>query len=100
MPMSRESRGLCGVCKNDPTCVFPKDRTRPLLQCEQFEAFTITPVMAVRQDQPPVGDTWFGSRAEERGPSDYLGLCSNCKVRRTCIYPQPEGGIWRCEMYQ
>ncbi|HTS66225.1 MAG TPA: hypothetical protein VMS37_25420 [Verrucomicrobiae bacterium] len=29
----------------------------------------------------------------------FLGLCSNCDNRETCVYPKPEGGVWRCEEY-
>ncbi len=96
----KEYGGLCVSCRNDPTCIFPREAGRPILQCDLFEGFPVAPVMSMRQNLPPMNDTWIGSNAEDRGPSKYLGLCSNCKVRRTCIYPKPEGGVWRCEMYE
>lgn len=30
----------------------------------------------------------------------YKGLCKNCKKRKTCTLPKPEGGVWRCEEYE
>jgi hypothetical protein len=29
-------RGLCLVCENDPTCVYPRVPERPVLRCEEF----------------------------------------------------------------
>ena len=29
----------------------------------------------------------------------HLGLCPSCENRDRCIYPRPEGGVWRCEEY-
>ena len=28
------------------------------------------------------------------------GICKNCANLESCLYPRPEGGIWRCEEYE
>lgn len=94
-----EYRGLCSTCKNAPTCIFPRDPERPVLQCEEFD-YAIAPVITAGKDFSPANDSWVRSSAEEKGFSKYMGLCSNCENRRTCIYPKPEDGVWRCEQYQ
>ena len=43
-PEVKEYRGLCSACKNAPTCTYPRDSDRPVLQCEEFEEWPIPPV--------------------------------------------------------
>jgi hypothetical protein len=32
-------------------------------------------------------------------PRLFRGLCINCDVRHTCMFPRPEEGVWHCEEY-
>ena len=83
--------GLCLTCKFDPDCIYEARSDRTILQCEQFEmGFRQSPALA-----PPI----LSAVPRARESSAYPGLCSNCENRETCIYPKPEGGIWRCEEY-
>jgi hypothetical protein len=83
--------GLCLTCKFDPDCIYEARSDRAILQCEQFE-------MGFRQSPAPALPIRSAApRATES--SAYPGLCSNCENRETCIYPKPEGGVWRCEEY-
>jgi len=85
--------GVCAACKYNPECIYEAASSGVILQCEQFElAF---PVEAARptSTQP---HAMAGRVADENG---YAGLCANCDNRATCIYPRPEGGVWRCEEY-
>ena len=44
------------------------------------------------------GKNNFQVRGEDS--EKYKGLCKNCKKRKTCKLPKPEGGVWRCEEYE
>jgi hypothetical protein len=40
----------------------------------------------------------FMRKREE--PVKREGLCCNCEVRETCIYPNTKRAVWFCEEYQ
>ena len=86
---------LCSTCKHASTCTFPKDPRRPSFYCEEFEIETAPPVLKAQEhtQQPPA------SQAAREVPG-LIGLCSDCRNRRTCVFPHPEGGVWHCEEYQ
>ena len=83
--------GLCLTCKFDPDCIYEARSDRAILQCEQFE-------MGFQQSPAPAAPI-LSAAPRARESSAYPGLCSNCENRETCIYPKPEGGVWRCEEY-
>jgi hypothetical protein len=37
-----DDRSICVVCKNDPTCIYPRAPGRPVLQCEEFAGDGVT----------------------------------------------------------
>ena len=80
--------GVCPACKFDPACIYEASSEHVILQCEQFE-------MGFAESPVPAGNT--AVRATQS--SAYAGLCANCDNREACIYPKPEGGVWRCEEY-
>ena len=89
MPNARARLGLCLACKHDPGCIWENASESAILQCEQFE-------------MSPPAEVHRGTRAVPRikvVSNGYAGLCANCENRETCIYPKPEGGVWRCEEY-
>jgi hypothetical protein len=83
--------GLCLACKFDPDCIYEGRSDDAILQCEQFE-------MGFRQFPAPAGPI-SSALPRARKPNAYPGLCANCENREICIYPKPEGGVWRCEEY-
>lgn len=89
-----EYSGICAICKYAPTCIYPKDPERPVLLCEVFEAYT---PRTIRRNGSL---TTVAQIAEKNDSLQYVGLCANCEKRETCIYPKPEGGVWRCEEYE
>jgi hypothetical protein len=91
MSKSSVAGGLCLTCRFDPDCIYEARSDRDILQCEQFE-------MGFRQS-PAAAPEIRSAAPRPRESSAYLGLCSNCDNRETCIYPKPEGGVWRCEEY-
>ncbi|OGD74734.1 MAG: hypothetical protein A2Y64_08845 [Candidatus Coatesbacteria bacterium RBG_13_66_14] len=49
--------GLCGTCKREPTCTFPRRSGRPLLECDEFEGFERRDVIAERLTKVLLGNT-------------------------------------------
>ena len=92
-----EYRSLCSSCKNDPDCTFKKNRPKPSLYCEEFEVATYPSVKTIRKDESPETTS---VNAEDEDSGKFIGLCSNCNTRKTCITSMPKGGIWHCEEYQ
>mgnify|MGYP001566844193 CR=1 FL=1 len=100
MSKIRAQRGLCSTCRNDPTCTYPRDAGRPVLQCQEFEGYVMTPPRTTGRDISPSTNLWVRSAAEEKYTGKYMGLCRSCENRGTCTFPKPEGGVWHCEEYR
>ena len=95
-----QQKGLCSACRNAPTCTFPRDSNRPILQCEEFEGDT-----ASQKTLSITGASirWQEEEREGRNRAnevEYKGLCRNCELRDTCTYPKPDCGVWFCEEYE
>ena len=82
-------RGLCTLCINAPTCTFPRDPSRPIRSCEEFEEHP-----SPRAPQAAGEISFSASSADE---PELKGLCRHCAIRLTCTFPKPEGGIWHCD---
>ena len=83
---------VCLACRYGSDCIWEAVARSPILQCEEFE---------LASAEPHAGPTPAVRSAAAASDGDELaGLCSNCDVRETCIYPKPEGGVWRCEEYR
>jgi hypothetical protein len=91
---ARIQRGLCVTCKNAPTCVFPRDPQRLLLECEEFDGLTMEPQKTAG---PESGWTVLG---KDQLLDKRLGLCANCEERGTCVFPKPERAVLQCEEYR
>ena len=91
--------GLCSTCVGAETCTYPRDLSRPVLQCEEFEGIEAGP----RRNHDVAISVPVHARVSTRVEADtagpIMGLCSNCECRETCVYPKREGGVWRCEEY-
>jgi len=92
-----EYRSLCSNCRNATDCTFQKDRSRPSLYCEEFEVDVCPSVKTTGKENSP---ETISVDAEDDDSGKFIGLCSNCDIRRTCAFPKPEGGVWHCEEYQ
>ena len=93
-----EYRGLCSTCEKAPTCTFPRDPRRSVLQCDEFEGYATAPKRVISGG--PLPKTRLKLSPEEEELGKYRGLCKNCEKRKTCTYPKPEWGVWRCEEYE
>ena len=90
-------RGLCFTCKNALGCTFPKDTQRSVLNCEEFEA-DARPLAKTTGEVKSSATALVDCEDEDSGK--FIGLCSNCDNRRSCVFPKPEGGVWHCEEYR
>jgi hypothetical protein len=88
---------LCSSCINDRYCIYPRDPGRPIMACEEFEGYVMPPPEADHPSTPVSEREMVG---EEENSREFKGLCVSCENRKTCIYPKPEGGVWRCEECQ
>lgn len=96
-PAAREfqgNQGLCWDCVAAGTCTFPRDPSRPVWSCEEFEGGEFTPsrpaVPGGQTSHPP-------SMADTAEAKELKGLCRECARRLDCRYPKPPGGVWHCE---
>ena len=92
MPNTKTATGVCAVCKYDPECIYEASSRSAILQCEQFE-------MKLPEQAPPQPAQARGVPGHATDTNGYAGLCPSCNKRKTCTYPRPEGGVWRCEEY-
>lgn len=88
--------GLCGGCDNAETCHFRKARGPASSYCHEFTAGGAPSADAAAKAPPPAGATLVGDASSAK----WIGLCSNCTHRDTCLFPKHEGGIWHCEEYE
>ena len=92
--------GLCALCSNRETCVFPRSQA-VLLNCDELDY----PDGETCLRTPRAKRKTIRAAAPERkadsasGPGDFLGLCSTCEIREKCVFPKPEGGVWHCEEF-
>jgi hypothetical protein len=82
-------RGLCTLCVQAPTCTFPRDPSRPIRSCDEFEEGASVRAQGVARAVAL-------SSASDDEP-ELKGLCRHCAIRLTCTFPKPEGGIWHCD---
>jgi hypothetical protein len=82
--------GLCHDCSKAATCTFPRDPSRPVWSCDEFDGANLAPT------HPPAPAV--RTVTEELSEATELrGLCRECANRFTCCYPKPLGGVWHCD---
>jgi len=91
----QRNEGLCRDCLAVDTCTFPRDPSRPVWSCEEFNG--AGPNSA--RFPVPIGKAPARSMGVEEMVSgtELKGLCRECTNRPTCQYPKPPGGVWHCE---
>jgi len=95
-----ESSGICLCCKTVSICTYTKDPRRPVLQCEDFEAYEPRRVVTMVKDILATNDPIPESYVEKKDSSKHEGLCGICEDHDTCTFTKPEGGVWHCEEYR
>lgn len=94
--------GLCSTCASFPNCTFCKDQIYPVMFCDEYREKETTVVPDSSEKKKAAGsknlsDASVGNSSSET--EKYNGLCVNCKLRGSCIFERPEGGVWHCEEY-
>jgi len=92
--------GLCVTCNNLAACIHREHRDLPVWQCEEFDDSDLTMESQTNDGNSPNIDEEESLSANYKNSTLFIGLCSNCKSRKSCTHPKPEGGIWRCEEYE
>ncbi len=96
----KDHKGLCATCKNNEHCTFPRDKSRPVSQCEEFEGLERGPVETLEKFVSSISR----SSGKEKPVNDYYGkykgLCKTCEIKDSCVFQKPEGGVWHCEEYE
>jgi hypothetical protein len=87
--------GLCRDCSKAATCTFPRDPSRPVWSCDEFEGSELSSTVSCR----PIAaaPTIMVQREGAAGGVELKGLCRECTNRFTCCYPRPLGGVWHCD---
>lgn len=58
------------------------------------------PFRSTSNSSSPKSNAKISSRVRSKNSDQYKGLCRNCKKRKGCTLPKPEGGVWHCEEYE
>ena len=66
--------------------------------CEEYETGD-SAAKAGRKISLP-GDDPLNLCSRGKGKHKVLGLCSDCVLRKECLFPKPESGVWHCEEYR
>lgn len=91
----QRKEGLCRDCVAVDTCTFPRDPSRPVWSCDEFDGTGPMPArFPVPDGKAPVPST--GVKGMVSG-TELKGLCRECTNRQTCQYPKPPEGVWHCE---
>lgn len=89
--------GLCANCDNYTSCIFLRDTKVEIHACEEYSCSHsstesknfVLPLHA--EQKTPFTNESISSRN--------MGLCINCENRKTCMYPNVDGGVWHCSDY-
>jgi hypothetical protein len=93
------SRGLCSACKHEEDCIYPRGNEQIVHECGQFELAPPIQRPQVSASRAELEKLWKASSGK-KPETKFQGLCSSCEDRDVCIYPKPDGGVWRCEEYR
>src|SRR3974377_1147908 len=87
--------GLCRTCSKAEGCTFPRDASRPVWSCDEFDGSTLAPILPSARGFAAPGLRRVREELDEA--REIKGLCTECANRSTCSYPKPPGGVWHCD---
>ncbi len=87
--------GLCRTCVQAPECTFPRDPSRPVRSCDEFEGADAP--RSERALRMVAASVFPMEGAPDRGATELKGLCVQCARRDSCAFPKPAGGVWHCD---
>lgn len=92
--------GLCSCCNFAPTCTYPRQSGRSVLECDEFDGISPSPEQVMKKIEKRSVIRFSGIVPDAQGLGISTGLCVYCENLHTCTYPKPEGGVWHCEEYR
>ena len=94
------STGLCITCRNEPSCMYPRNSVEAVHQCEEFQAFEF-PFWMEKGIDPTTEERLSAPQASVTTSRSVLkGLCQTCALAESCTYPKHEAGVWHCEEFE
>jgi len=87
--------GLCRDCDRANTCTFPRNPSRPIWSCDEFESSDQGGPH--RMTQPSAACASSEVLPGQIEAPEIRGLCRECDRRFTCEYPKPPEGVWHCD---
>jgi hypothetical protein len=97
---TKKHEGLCSCCSLAPTCTYPRESGRPVLQCDEFDGISPPLQQMMKGVENPSVNRFSGPTPYTQRLGIATGLCAYCESLSTCTYPKPEGGVWHCEEYR
>jgi len=91
-------RGLCLTCIHDQTCTFPRNKSRPIFQCEEFEVKTGKSGKTWNKQGLHVNRRRSADRAEETSKKE--GICGVCEERKSCTFPGARRQVLFCDEFR
>ena len=98
--MSGDELGLCETCNHIYSCNLRKRYHQPVWQCEEFDDSDLIKKDLLIENDSGKMEVEDSLNANLKSKKQYLGLCYDCKNRKYCTYPRPEGGVKCCEEYE
>ena len=83
-----------------PRAPGTKEEMKPISKQKQWKLLYASPALGSAEGSASSGKRSSAGVDAKEESSKVKGLCKNCKKRRTCELPKPEGGVWRCEDYE
>ena len=77
------------------------DELNPISKSKEWRLlYRPYPFKTTANGSSPMTNENISFRVKGKNSEQFKGLCKNCKKRKTCTLPKPEGGVWRCEEYE
>jgi hypothetical protein len=99
-PTVTKYAGLCLHCMRAGDCTFPRDESRPVLACDEFDGGHTAPRHASRVNTSTVILVEPILAPAFDVPPDARGLCRTCARLSDCTFPKSAGGVWHCEEFE
>lgn len=91
MELNKKKNDICLTCNKFNSCFLRKGVEEAFFWCDEFDNYVQPKATRVA---PKI--SYKTNEAEE---ALYSGLCTNCEVRKNCVYNEPAKDHLYCETY-
>lgn len=81
------TRSICSSCSHENNCIYLKNASGNIFQCEEFELEPVKKAEALIAEQVDTCE------------NNFTGLCKNCKEQGHCHLQNCNSVIWHCEEF-